>query len=325
MSTARPADRLTVRLLSPLRLALLSLALAATASAQPVVVVTNSILRDIVTHVTGTEVEVRVLVPNEANTFEYEPTEADREKFEGAVALISNGAGLEPWLDDFVDKSRWIGSRIVASEDTALLNMEGKPYVENAPGEPAEPDPYTWHDPRIVVIYVENIRAALSTLMPTKAVIFRDNANGFKGQLESAYDYAVRELGRVPPANRHMVTSFDCFNYFGRAFGFRISRVPGITPGPVLRPAVLDRLIAIINPLRPKAVFLERGGNQTSLRDLSGALGVKVDTSLYGRNLGPERTPQADYLGMFRSNVDAIVAALGTPAANAKAPEPAKK
>src|SRR6266446_8167594 len=70
------------------------------AQAEPLkVVATFSILADLVKNVGGDKVAVTTLVGPDADTHTYQPTPADARAVAEAKLLVTNGLGLEGWLD----------------------------------------------------------------------------------------------------------------------------------------------------------------------------------------------------------------------------------
>ena len=64
------------------------------------VVVSFSILGDIVQNVGGDKVEVRILVGPNGDAHTFEPSPADGVALAGATVVFENGLEFEPWLDD---------------------------------------------------------------------------------------------------------------------------------------------------------------------------------------------------------------------------------
>jgi ABC-type Zn uptake system ZnuABC Zn-binding protein ZnuA len=132
----------------------------------------------------------------------------------------------------------------------------------------------------------------------------------FQAELSAAHAEAQARIATIPAARRRLVTPHDTFRYFARAYGLQVVNIPGLASGQEPRPAALERLIDMIHQLRVPAVFFESTANARTLRTITGETSTKTVTTLVAEGLGPEGSPTGTYLGMFRANVDAIVAAL---------------
>ena len=77
-------------------------AATAQAESQPVkVVATFSILGDMVATVGGTRIAVTTLVSPDRDAHTYQPTPSDVRSVGDAAVMVTNGLGLEGWLDRF--------------------------------------------------------------------------------------------------------------------------------------------------------------------------------------------------------------------------------
>jgi len=298
----------------PIRLFLLALALGVPALAQPLVLTSNPILQDLVRQVGGDNFRVECLVPPGTRSPDFEPTPADGQRLRDAALLVVNGAGYEPWLGGVLKQSNYDAPVSIASQGLALLDYDGN-WLE--PGEdgmvnasPTDLDPYAWHDPRNVVHYVENIRGALTSLMPARVGEFRNRAAAYIRQLQALHTYALEQLGAIPPARRRLVTPMNNFQYLAAAYGLKIVPIPGLASGQELRPAVLEHMVNGIAQLHVPAVFFEATANPRTLKRISDETGTKTIASLYPEGLGPPGSPAASCLGMLRANIDTIARAL---------------
>lgn len=297
--------------------AILALALSARA-AEPLVVAANPVLADIVRQVAGPTVEVEVLLPEDALSREFEPTEEIAKKLNNAALFVVNGAGYEPWLEQLLKQASYTGPVLDASENVPLYDQSGALHQPNAEDDPKKNlfeatdfDPFAWHDPRNVVLYAESVARALATFLPAEKLKVVDaNLATFTTDLRAAHLAAQEKLAAIPAAKRRLVTPYDAFRYFSTTYSLPVSSIPGLASGVEPRPAALERLLTMITQLRATAVFLEKGANPRTLQRITAETGAKTVTTLVAEGLGPVGSPTGTYLGMFRANVEAIVTAL---------------
>jgi zinc/manganese transport system substrate-binding protein/manganese/iron transport system substrate-binding protein len=309
-------DRMTPRALSRLGLIPAAVALAATSliglaacgssgAASPSggaslsVVATTTVFADIVRNVGGARVSVASIIPAGAGPEDYEPKPDDAKKLVGADLIVSNGVGLDSFLDKLMTAAgEGNATRLVLGDGIPPILVDG------------EPNPHFWLDPSLVADhYIPSIVAALSKLDPAGAATYQANATAYVGQV-NAMDAANRtKLDTIPAADRKLVTFHDAFPYFAHHYGFELIGV--ILPNVGQEPSASD-LAALVQKVKAagvKAVFSEAQFSPQLAHTLAQEAGItSVVTTLYNDTLGP---PPADtYLKMMAWNVDQMVSAL---------------
>jgi zinc/manganese transport system substrate-binding protein len=184
----------------------LMLALSGQAAAAPVrVVVSFSILGDIVRRIGGNEVVVTSLIGPDSDAHVFEPNPDQARLLAKAQLFVVNGLGLEGWLARLTQSAQF-GGVVVTATDAVT------PITTTEPGETSPtPDPHAWQDPRNVIIYADNIARALAAVDPAHAEAYRQRFQTYKAKLE-ALDRQVRhEMEEIPADKRRVITSHDAF------------------------------------------------------------------------------------------------------------------
>ncbi|MDH7490041.1 MAG: metal ABC transporter substrate-binding protein [Anaerolineae bacterium] len=272
------------------------------------VVATTSIVADVVANVGGDRIALTTLVPLGADPHSFQPTPQDMAALAKAHVVFANGAGLETFLESLMD-SVGIGDRLVyVSEGVALLEAahehEGEAGHEGG-------DPHTWFDPNNVMVWARNIRDTLSALDPVNAAVYQTNAQAYIARLEELDAWIRREVARIPPDSRKLVTDHATFTYFAARYGFE--QVGAIFPGySTLASPSAQELAALEDVIRAqgvKAVFVGKSVNPALAERVAQDTGVRL-VFLYTGSLGGAGSPASTYLDMMRYNVSAIVDAL---------------
>ena len=115
-----------------------------------------------------------------------------------------------------------------------------------------------------------------------------------------------------------MLTAHDAFSYFGRAFGFEVIGIQGISTN---SEAGLNRISSLVDELVEReigAVFVETSVSDRNMRALgegAAARGHKVviGGSRYSDAMGEPGSYEGTYIGMIDHNVTTIARALGAP------------
>jgi ABC-type Zn uptake system ZnuABC Zn-binding protein ZnuA len=276
------------------------------------VVVTFSILADLVEQTGGDLIEVDTLVPANVDAHAFEPSPEQVAALTEAAVIFENGVGFEPWLDDMIDAAQPNGARVAVSEGVAL----------RAPGETSdddedhegERDPHIWHDADNAVIMVENIRDALIAADPDHAAEYEERAAAYIAELEALDAWIIEQVATLPAERRKLVTSHDTFGYYADRYGFTVIGAPFGTTTEGGDPSAGDvaALIEAIEEAGVPAIFTENVSNQAVMEQIAENAGVALAPPLYTDALGEEGSPGATYLGMMRSNTETIVGALSS-------------
>ena len=112
-----------------------------------------------------------------------------------------------------------------------------------------------------------------------------------------------------------LITAHDAFNYFGRAYGFEVRGLQGISTAAEAGAADVQELATFIAERQIRAIFVESSVPPRTIEAVQEAVrargwDVKIGGELFSDALGEEGTPAGTYVGMVRHNVDTIVTAL---------------
>src|SRR5262245_467255 len=201
--------------------ALLIAALPAFAQSKSRVVATFSILGDLVFEVAGDRVDLAVLVGPDTDAHTYQPRPLDARRLASAQALVSNGLGLEGWIDRLAKAAPFTGRAILAT--TAVPTLE----AVSTPGRDHALDPHCWQDVARTRRYVANIADGLMAADSANADYFRERARAYDLRLAALDEWIRAEIAKVPPAQRKAITGHDSFRYFAQAYGVQFEAPRG--------------------------------------------------------------------------------------------------
>jgi zinc/manganese transport system substrate-binding protein/manganese/iron transport system substrate-binding protein len=263
------------------------------------VVTITTVFADIVRNIGGERVAVSSIIPAGVGPEDYEPKPDDAKLLSDAQLIISNGVGLDDFLDDLLAS----GS---GGSTPRLVLGEGIPTVT----DDGEENPHFWLDPSLVKeYYVPKVAAKLGEIDPAGKAGFDAAAATYSAALDSLDAELKAKVDQVPEANRKLVTFHDAFPYFARHFGFELVGVILQNPGQEPTAAELAALVDQVKAAGVKAVFSEAQFSPKLAETLASEAGItEVVTTLYTDSLGPP--PADNYLGLMHSDIDQIVAAL---------------
>ena len=273
------------------------------------VVTTIGMITDIVKNVGGTRVAVTGMMGPGVDPHLYKPTPKDVQRLGSAHIIFYNGLHLESKMADILAKM---------SGDTltvAVTDAVDRSLLLTPPEYEGLYDPHLWFDVKLWMQAVEKVRDALSEYDADNTVLYRSNAEGYLMELTELDAYVKSQVARVPSQQRVLVTAHDAFNYFGKAYGFEVRGLQGISTATEAGIADVQELATFIAERRIPAIFVESSVSSRSLEAVKAAVkskgfDVEIGGELFSDAMGSEGTPEGTYIGMVRHNIDTIVKAL---------------
>ena len=264
-----------------------------------VILTSTSFLADITRNVAGERVSVTSLLPVGADPHSYQPTPQDVTKLAQGKLLIINGADYEHFLVPILENAG--GEREVIEASAGINPRE----------EAGSVDPHLWLDPNNAIVYVENIREALTHFDPEGAAIYQSNADAYVAELKGLDTWIVEQVNQIPIEKRLLVTNHEAFGYFAERYGFTIAGnvIESFSTDASPSAQQMAELIDQIKSSGAPAIFLDASDNTTLAQQIADETGVRVVTDLHLESLtdGP---PAATYIDMMKHNVTQIVNAL---------------
>ncbi len=273
------------------------------------VVTTIGMITDAVERVGGSRVEVEGLMGPGIDPHLYKASEGDLRRLERADVIFYNGLHLEAKMADVLER---IGERRATQAVTDAIPRSRLLSPAQFQGQY---DPHVWFDVRLWMLAVEQVRDTLARLDPGSAELYRRNAAAYLEELEELDAYVRGQAERVPAEHRVIVTAHDAFNYFGRAYGFQVRGLQGISTAAEAGAGDVQELADFIAEREIPAIFVESSVSPRTVEAVREAVrargfDVEIGGSLYSDAMGDPGTPEGTYIGMVRHNIDTIVAGL---------------
>ena len=273
-------------------------------------VATTGMIGDAARVIGGDAIDLRVLMGPGVDPHSYRQTRTDIVALSRADLVLYSGLFLEAQMEDFL-------MRLAAQ----------KPVVPVAEAVPADQllrhaeyegraDPHVWMVPDLWQNAVRQVRDALIAARPDLADSFDASAERYLEDIAEVGRYAHDALSKVHQDARVLVTAHDAFGYFGRAYGFEVLGIQGISTE---SEAGLQRIGALVDTLVQRkiaAVFVESSVSDRNIRALiegAAAQGheVTIGGELFSDAMGEPGTYEGTYIGMIDHNVTVIARALG--------------
>jgi manganese/zinc/iron transport system substrate-binding protein len=240
----------------------------------------------------------------------YRQTRTDIVAMTRADVVLWHGLYLEAQMEDFF--------RDLGGKRNVVAVAEGLPkdLLKGHDDYADKYDPHVWMDPALWSLVVEEVRDALIAEQPASAEVFKANATAHLAEIAQLSEYSDAAMETVPEEARVLLTAHDAFGYFGKAYGFEVLGIQGVS---TQSEAGLNRISALVDMLverQVSAIFVESSVSDRNIRALiegAAAKGheVKIGGELFSDAMGPEGTYEGTYLGMIDHNITVIADALG--------------
>lgn len=273
------------------------------------IVATTGMVGDLVQHIGGERVRVDTLMGPGVDPHLYKASAGDVIRLQEADIIFYNGLHLEAAMGEVLERMQ---GRVRAIAVTA-----GIPREALLPSDEYENlyDPHVWFDVTLWKQAAAHVCNALIDLDPSSAPIYRANTDAYLRQLDELHAYVLEQAAAIPAEQRVLITAHDAFRYFGRAYGFEVRGLQGISTTTEAGAADVQALAEFIVARRIPAIFIETSVPQRTVEAVQAAVRsrgfeVTIGGELFSDALGAPDAPEGTYIGMVRHNIDTIVSAL---------------
>ncbi|URR35220.1 metal ABC transporter substrate-binding protein [Thermosynechococcus sp. HN-54] len=269
---------------------------------RPLVLTTFTVLADMAQQVAGDRLRVESLIKPGAEVHGYEFTPSDLVRGQEAALILENGLGLERWGDRFYNSLPNV-PRVTLTEGITPIPIQEDAYQ-------GKPNPHAWMSPQNALVYVENIRKALTELDPAGADLYAANAEAYKAQIR-ALDQELRQALAALPANkRYIVTCEGAFSYLARDYDLEEVYLWPVNADQEGTPQQMTRVIDIVRRQQIPAVFCESTVNAGPQKQVARESGATFAGIFYVDSLSPPDGNAPTYLDLLRYNINTLIRGL---------------
>ncbi len=274
------------------------------------VTATTTMVADLVRQVGGDRVEVAALMGPGVDPHLYKASAADVVKLTQARVVFYNGLLLEGKMQEVMVQMARANSQVYAV--TESIPQEKLLEPDSFGGHH---DPHVWFDVQLWKQCVDTVERGLSAADPAGRADYAARAVQVRLRLDALHTWALAKAQELPPAKRILVTSHDAYNYFGRAYGFQVVGLQGISTVTEAGLADVTKLVDFIKEHQVKAIFVESSVPPDAIKRISQDAGVKVGGELFSDAMGTLGEIENGYdlgtfEGMIKHNLTTIVGAL---------------
>ncbi|MFD1016901.1 metal ABC transporter solute-binding protein, Zn/Mn family [Winogradskyella rapida] len=274
------------------------------------IVTTTTMVTDLVQHIGGDLIHVNGLMGAGVDPHLYKASEGDVSKLVNADIIFYNGLHLEGKLVEVLEKMESVNKTTIALSDALDKNaLIGSEYFAS------NYDPHVWFDIEFFKRFANKTATVLSEKDPDNAAQYEANKVAYVQDLDQLQTKIKATIATLAEDKRILVTAHDAFNYFGKAYGFNVVGLQGISTATEAGVQDVQKLATFIIDKQIKAIFIESSVPKRTIEALQASVNskghhVEIGGTLYSDALGNAGTTEGTYIGMFEYNVNTIVNAL---------------
>lgn len=274
------------------------------------IVATTTMLADLAKVIGGERAAVNGLMGPGIDPHLYQASAGDVSLMQKADVVVYNGLHLEGKMGEIFKNLSGQGQTVICIEDglneSKLLAWEDDSSVH---------DPHIWFDVSLWKDAARTVATGLSQADPDGASIYEDNLDAYLKKLDETDTYIRDRAAELPKEQRILITAHDAFQYFGKAYGFEVRGLQGISTDAEAGTNDVSTLADFIVERQIKAIFVESSVPAKTIQALQAAVKAKgfdvtIGGELYSDSLGGEDSGAETYILTVKANIDTIVDAL---------------
>lgn len=274
------------------------------------VVTTTTMLYDLVKQIGGDCADVQGLMGSGVDPHQYRASAGDIGKMQSADVVVYSGLHLEGKMGEVfasLEKNQRGGKKVICAADGIREDL----IIYNN----GVPDPHIWFDVDLWSMAAAEVAKGLSEADKANANAYKNNLEKYREQLAELDLYIGEKTAEIAEEQRVLITAHDAFGYFGKAYGYEVRGLQGISTATEAGTADVSSLADYIAENKIKAVFVESSLPVKNIRALMEAVKARgfetsLGGSLYSDSIGDSETGTDAYIAAFKHNADVIAKAL---------------
>ncbi|WP_108485458.1 metal ABC transporter substrate-binding protein [Oceaniglobus ichthyenteri] len=265
-------------------------------------VTTFTVIADMARNVAGDAAIVESITKAGAEIHGYQPTPRDILRAQDADLILWNGLNLELWFEQFLSNLGDIPSATL-TDGIDPISVDSGEYT-------GKPNPHAWMGLDNALVYVDNIRDALSQHDPANAETYAANAATYKQQITDVIGPLRDAVQAIPEDERWLVTCEGAFSYLIRDFDMKELYLWPMNADQQGTPQQVRQVIDGVRANNVPAVFCESTVSQAPAEQVARETGAAYGGVLYVDSLTEADGAVPTYLDLLRVTSETIVSGL---------------
>ncbi|CAB4652107.1 MAG: hypothetical protein F2629_02825 [Actinobacteria bacterium] len=235
----------------------------------PTVVVTYSVLGNIVEQLVGDAATVTTLIPDGQDPHEFEPSAKDIESLNNANIVVSNGLDFEEGLEETLNNVKTAGVNVFMAGDHITVRELSEDEHDHGAF-----DPHLWLSPAAMLEMLPELSKAIGAAIGADLSVQLETLSA---EL-TALDTQIQE--KIGGVKCELVSGHDEMGYFADRYGCEVigAVIPSLSTTSESSAGELADLKAEIETHGVPAIFTGLGTSPAVAEQLASELGVKAVT-----------------------------------------------
>jgi len=290
----------------------------------------------------GDRADVVNLVPAGVEPHDWTPKSKDMARIAKAKLFLYNGAGLEGWVDDFLQGAGQVGGLTTAEVSKGIELLDGNGHTEedghaqedsrgegdghaekdghaeeDGHGHEEEEeghshggvDPHTWVSPKSAIVMAANIRDSFVKVDSDGKEVYEANYAALKQRLEKLDADFASTLAPLP--KKQIVVSHQAFSYLCRDYGLEQRSIMGLAPDAEPRAQDLLRIAEFVKEHDVRYIFFEELVSPALAKTMARETGAETLVLNPLEGLTPEQEAKGEnYITLMEANLQNLAKAL---------------
>jgi zinc/manganese transport system substrate-binding protein len=235
----------------------------------PTIVVTYSVLGNIVEQLVGGAATVTTLIPDGQDPHEFEPSAKDIESLNNANIVVSNGLDFEEGLEETLENAKTAGANVFMAGDYITVRELSEEDHDHGAF-----DPHLWLSPAAMLEMLPELSEAIGTAIGVDLSVQLETLSA---EL-AALDTQIQEI--IDGVKCELVSGHDELGYFADRYGCEVigAIIPSLSTTSEASAGELADLKAEVEIHGVPAIFTGLGTSPAVAEQLASELGVKAVT-----------------------------------------------
>lgn len=220
---------------------------------------------------------------------DYTLTTEDMKKVENADIFITNGLGMENFIDTIINSNE------------GMYILDSSNGIQNLISHEDETNAHIWTSIDNYIIQVRNIAEGLKENDPNNAGIYEKNANEYIQELENLKENYLQELEDLQ--GKKAICLNEAFEYLGQELGMELITVQTDHEESTMSAEMLRSIIDEVKQQNIEIILIDKNDNKANAETISNETGAKILELNSGLTGSMEKNA---YIEAMRENFDLL-------------------
>ena len=220
---------------------------------------------------------------------DYTLTTEDMKKVENADIFITNGLGMENFIDTIINSNE------------GMYILDSSNGIQNLISHEDETNAHIWTSIDNYIIQVRNIAEGLKENDPNNAGIYEKNANEYIQELENLKENYLQELEDLQ--GKKAICLNEAFEYLGQELGMELITVQTDHEESTMSAEMLRSIIDEVKQQNIEIILIDKNDNKANAETIANETGAKILELNSGLTGSMEKNA---YIEAMRENFDLL-------------------